>query len=127
MKKEIKDYLHLYVGQEVFTPKGFRPNSKEQVGKPFRAKLTGDLYADIENNTFQAEFKLILRPLSDISKEEQEALITERYLASNHREDTFVYGCLVEASAVKYLLKQGFDLFNLHDAGLCLYKSDLEK
>lgn len=45
------------------------PNSKESTVKHSVVNLTGDLYADIENNTFQgAIFKPILRPLSDLDK-----------------------------------------------------------
>lgn len=50
-------------------PYGFIPNGKESTGIAGIVNLTGDLYADIENNTFNATFKPILHPLSDLTRE----------------------------------------------------------
>lgn len=51
------------------TPYGFRPNGKESTGISRVAYLTGDLYADLENKTFEInEFKPILFPLEDLTK-----------------------------------------------------------
>lgn len=52
------------------SPHGFRPNGKESTGVSGIVFLTGDLYADIENNTFKREkFIPILCLLSDLTKE----------------------------------------------------------
>lgn len=64
---EIAGYLPYRL--TMYTPYGFRPNGKESTGKHRIVYLTGDLYADLENNTYQGVvFKPILRPLSDLRK-----------------------------------------------------------
>lgn len=58
-------------GLKMEYPNGFIPNRKERTGISGIGLLTGDLYADIENETFgeEAVFKPILRPLSELTRE----------------------------------------------------------
>lgn len=60
--------MNLGKGLVLQSPYGFRPNGKESTGILGFAYLTGDLYADIENKTFPAEFIPICRPFSDLTK-----------------------------------------------------------
>jgi hypothetical protein len=71
MKLELKHLApYLPYRLKLKAPYGFRPNGKESTGASRIVYLTGDLYADIENNTFNGEvFKPILRPISDLTKE----------------------------------------------------------
>lgn len=61
-------YLSLYLPYkaQLFTTQNFRPNAKEKpLIKGAKATLTGDLYADIENQTYGSNpFRLILKPLN---------------------------------------------------------------
>lgn len=61
--------MSLPYGLKMYAPYSFRPNGKESTGVFRIVFLTGDLYADIENNTFPEDFKPILHPLSDLTKE----------------------------------------------------------
>jgi len=56
-------------GLKLKSPYGFRPNYKEKTTRSGIVRLTGDMYADIENNTFREDFIHIVRPLSDLTKE----------------------------------------------------------
>lgn len=72
MELELKKHLAPYLPYclKMKSPNGFRPNVKESTGVSGIVYLTGDLYADIENDTFNGEvFKPILRPLSYLTKE----------------------------------------------------------
>lgn len=66
--KHLASYLPFKLKMK--SPHGFRPNAKESTGEPGIVYLTGDLYADIENKTFNSKyFKPILFPLSALTKE----------------------------------------------------------
>ena len=71
MKLELKHLApYLPYKLKMKCPQRFRPNYKESTGVYEVVYLTGDLYADIENDAFNsAEFKPILKPLSYLTKE----------------------------------------------------------
>lgn len=133
--KEIKDYLHLYLGCECL--------ANDEQFKLYGVEVTdtGTLAYDgtmidgihqcwwIEN----CDFKLILRPLSDMTEEEGKFIVDNysfRSVSMPHNKKGFgieIAKRLSEQMAVaQYLLSKHFDLFNLHEQGLCLYKSDLK-
>ncbi|MGJ7024950.1 hypothetical protein [Petrimonas sulfuriphila] len=56
-------------GLKLKSPYGFRPNYKETTDRVGVVRLTGNMYADIENNTFREDFIPIVRTLSDLTKE----------------------------------------------------------
>ncbi|HYH13996.1 MAG TPA: hypothetical protein VD794_02180 [Flavisolibacter sp.] len=61
---EIAAYLPYKL--KMYAPYGFSPNAKESTEVHRVVYLTGDLYADIENDTFRGDvFKPILRPMSE--------------------------------------------------------------
>ncbi len=64
--------LAQYLGQAITTHPNFRPNSKESLNRKGYAKLTGDLLADIENETFGnwLSCSVELKPLGRISDED---------------------------------------------------------
>lgn len=109
---EIKDVIHLYLGCEVENKKGQRVN------------LTPMLLAHCLDNKYELEteqWKPILRNLSDMTEEEK-----DEWLSIWHVQDDDETNMRTHAQETKYLLSKHFDLFNLHEQGLCLYSSDLK-
>lgn len=139
---EIKDVIHFYIGQDLFyTIEGHEPN---------RMKLTGDQLACFYTLADDPEvnYKLILRKLSDMTEDEMKEfkkLIPHIDFVRFERGDKWVYiehemddkhttrpVCTTTAliggmpmSVMPYLLKQGFDLFGLIDAGLAIDSKSL--
>jgi hypothetical protein len=126
----IKDYLHLYLGCDVCR------EHKESRSKKFfeYAKLVGISMSEVEKDKHVAilevgldhfhewyveETILVLRPLSDMTEEESSLC---RKMFNDTTDNNKLLG-EVEAARTVYLLSKGFDLFGLHDAGLCLYKN----
>jgi hypothetical protein len=124
----IKDYLHLYLGCEymIKTDTGW-----VHMDSPF------DVWAFCHWNKYEEEIKPILRPLSDISHEEQEQFIEVAGLEPEDIDclikspDDFFQGELSYGTAhltniaqwaqgVNYLLSKHFDLFQLIDFGLAI-------
>ena len=125
MEKDIKDYLPFYMGQMITTHHNFRPNGKESVNKTGYAKLTGDMLADIENKTFPFTPKLVLRPLWDMTEEEKKQIdFFKEIMLDIKPQDTDMF--IMCAKISQELLKQGFDLFGLIDAGLAIDKTTLK-
>jgi len=91
MKLELKHYLNTDLKMK--SPQGFRPNVKESTGILGIVYLTADLYADIENNTFnENKFIPILRPLSYITKEIEvngEKFVPSKWFKENYYSDIY--------------------------------------
>lgn len=122
MKLELKNYLDTNLKMKA--PYGFRPNGKESTGIKGIVYLTADLYADIKNNTFNgAEFKPILRPLSDLTK---------KYYFDNLKDGDFelseeiikeiktISRGYLKFYQLNYLLNHHFDVFGLIEKGLAI-------
>lgn len=119
--KDIKDYLHLYLGCKV------------EIGATLPGMLLG-----VEGNTaFVKHFtegricmalkqvKPILRPLSDMTEEEGVEAEVAWKEGSNYGETIGQGLNCAYAYRLKYLLSKGFDLFNLIPKGLAIDKSSL--
>jgi hypothetical protein len=129
----IKDYLHLYLGCDVCR------EHKESRSKKFfeYAKLVGVSMSEIEKDKHVAilevgldhfhewyveETILILRPLSDMTEEEEKEMIASQ-------DDVILEGytqILLKTDSgetVRWMLSKGFDLFGLIDAGLAIDKT----
>lgn len=122
--KDIKEYLPFYVGQECTCDEA-------------RFKITGVQFTEAGTGVFDGtfndgipqgwwvencDFKLLLRPLSDMAQDErmEESSIFHCEANKNLHYDE------KRALIVHYLLKQGFDLFGLIDAGLAIDKTKLK-
>lgn len=130
---EIKDVIHLYLGCQMM--------EYDEVFQLDMVTYDG-FYAHGEFHQFgslnDGAFKPILRPLSDMTEEESyEAWKIAgdhphhrgvvNYISAFMNPGTDLDMGLVEwALVVKYFLSKHFDIFNLHEQGLCLYKSDLK-
>lgn len=100
--KNIKDYLHLYLGCDcLYNERSALPNERFvlTIGNVFWAQSHTD------------EFKLILRPLSSMTEDEKDSLI-QMYVNTPDN--------LASAERVRYLLSKHFDLFGLIEAGLAI-------
>ena len=155
MIKDIKDYLHLYLGCEVdyegiINGKELRDEIREHRGDVFyntrviekkgvKIGVLKQIYFGV-NGKFRNcrigrkglqthydgdRFKLILRPLSDTTEEERKEIANIKNLTAIGVKGTVTRNEL-NAMVTVYLLKQGFDLFNLITEGLAIDKTTLK-
>lgn len=127
MEKNIKDYLHLYLGCEVICPDPFKDE-----GVNTRGYLTGihgehgpeiqliEGYHASENPEYfdYSQIKLIVRPLSSMTEGEGNELENIGHNAVLNKFEINRF----HAERIKYLLSKGFDLFGLIEAGLAIEK-----
>lgn len=112
MQKNIKDYLHLYVGCEI----AFSEDNYKYKG----FHLTNSFISQQK----QYEFKPILRLLTNMTNEERIEFVTLINIGILHinipnQNNNF------HTEQFLYLLKKGFDLFGLIEAGLAIDKSKI--
>lgn len=148
MKKNIKDYLHLYLGCEVFVQKkqGNESLVKGRICEVTNGSNHGDwirvqfehvvkfMYYNLDErssnfHTFfigEDHIKPILRPLSDMMEEERaefgwqdDADFEELFKDGQISKNTY------NAWMFPILLSKGFDLFGLIEAGLAIDKTKL--
>lgn len=118
MEKNIKDYLHLYLGCEVLVLDLDGQTFKDKIedvfdrkhGKGFSIYEFGDCPFDDHDEYYQ-EIKPILRPLSDMTKEEREYV---RVKFNHGSAESFIWH-----------LSKHFDLFGLIEAGLAIDKTKM--
>lgn len=130
MKKELKDYLHLYLGCEVLTNEGKGIliavfNQDDGVISELVSLSDGGDPDSIE------WVKPILRLLSDMTEDE---FYEFKKLADNDASELAYIENVVnihttlfhEFEATRYLLSKGFDIFSLIPAGLAINKTTLK-
>lgn len=125
MKKNIKDYIHLYIGCKM-------QHDSDRCGFEIRG-VHGDkvcLYGDWSGGTHPQssaeswvnlnEVKLILRPISDIKKEENEEItkLTEE-MNERFEKDEITEGDIY-SEITRICCKKGFDVFQLLDEEFCI-------
>lgn len=118
MKPTINDFLPFYIGCEVQTQ--FIPYTLE--GSVCINKLTHGLIQNIIDGKLSIA-KPILRPLESMTEEEKEDL------NKVHRYRGFPGGpislLIADNSEIfAWFCKNKFDIFHLHEKGLCLYKNE---
>lgn len=117
MKKDIKDYLHLYLGCEIIT------HSVD--GKQVAKQILNTSWLDEIQRGYNP-VKPILRPLSNMTEEEgKEAESAWNEFMGFGETISRGMNC-AHANRIKYLLSKGFDLFGLIEAGLALDKTTLK-
>jgi len=120
MKKELKDYLHLYLGCEVIINNALYENRIDTLA--YMNSL-----GDCGGNMYEwlvKECQPILRPLSDLTDEERNnAVLPMNYgiYALPDGEEKLRQS----AEITKYLLSKHFDLFKLIEEGLAADKTKL--
>ena len=132
---ELKDVIHFYLGCEI----QFRDKS---VGKLTAVLNThnGTWVSTIDYGLPKSEWhhsdiiKLILRPLSDMTEEEKKEVkkISSVSQGINLLPEIpagrllNIYHPSCAPQMIKYLLSRGFDIFNLHQHQLCIFKSEIK-
>jgi hypothetical protein len=129
MEKNIKDYLHLYLGCEVWynnklwdlvgVSKPYSTNDKMLVNVDLRPEGQGFRSISYHSSSFTdlSLIKPILRPLSDMTDVEN-----DRYYSfySSPLTMNTMQAIIADAQAIGFLLSKHFDLFGLIDAGLAI-------
>lgn len=136
MSKEIKDYLHLYLGCWVLIkpPQDEDRRVGQFIGFSDEHKLSARI--KFRSNTPEGRvnllfFKPILRPLSDMTEEEHQEWMNLRgwvHENFNGKEgvENGIHCGFGDGFSAAYLLKQGFDLFGLIESGLAIDKTKLK-
>jgi hypothetical protein len=121
MDKKIQDYLHLYMGCEGIA----------KTIAPFKTRLVVSNWSDDLRDGIELcqveeyNFKPILRPLSDMTKDEESEL---RNIWSDEYETGNNYTSIIaDAAQIKWLLSKHFDLFGLIEAGLAIDATTLKE
>lgn len=111
--KKIEDYLHLYIGQEVKVPGGI-------VG------LTHGLISRFDFKHYG--MKLLLRPLSSITKDEVKESTIKNYSTTYTRTEDIITIDIKSLSPnqFRYLLNKGLDLFGLIESGIAIDKTKVK-
>jgi hypothetical protein len=138
MEKNIKDYLHLYMGCKCHTPDGIMELSYVKDGSNWPVwfdEKCNEANSEILSNYGCCakgykynQVKPILRPLSDMTEEEKNELlqVDREYTSANILPNIPLGRLLVlhyterQAQITRYLLSKHFDLFGLIPAGLAI-------
>ncbi len=122
MIKKIEDYLPYYIGQEVKGNEGTMTYTLSSVNVKWVGCMFQDKYGHVM--WLHDGWKLVLRPLSDMTKEEREIFGWQEDWIFEDKSDpnqplktTFLVWEFID------LLKMGFDLFGLIPTGLAVDKT----
>lgn len=124
--KKIEDYLHLYMKSPAIVDGG-------------RTKLTA-YHIEFQD---EGTIKPILRPLSEMTEQDGKEIAMlyfkdcdvskVKFEITKYSNNPAVQYCDARLTfhentpeVTRYLLSKHFDIFNLHESGLCLYESDLK-
>lgn len=154
MTKELKEYLPFYLGCEVqyegiingaALAKEKKDNKDDVFYIPKIEEVRGvkvgilkSIETNVTNTTIKCrigrkglqthygngKFKLILRPLSNLTEEEKGHLLTLKQPITDGIHSVLIPVDTPES--VLYLIKQGFDIFGLIEAGLAIDKNKMQ-
>lgn len=145
---KLEDYLHLYIGCHLNVEYGYEGTKKigiltgydEVYGwQVFRPDVVLAPYIPVRDELIRP----ILRPLSDMTEEEYSFVAQCLNMKTNENlikiglpdRVTYIRGLMENKNLLitkieglfqmfTYLLSKHFDLFGLHEAGLCYYKNE---
>lgn len=118
MSKEIKDYLHLYLGAECLANV---PNIEVKQ----RLIIDGDLIG-YEGENYFTNIQPLLRKLSDMTGKERSLYLSYWDNVEVFSSSRVEAATKRDAEATRYLLFKHFDLFNLIPEGLAIDKNKLK-
>lgn len=126
MIKDIKNYLHLYLGCEVEVTDESESWTKTLTGFETRDNGSYTAWCNITgyNSHNGYSVKPILRPLSDMTEEEKEEL--EEYQYDDNVVTLEKYGTVIQSYVpiiFERMLEMQFDLFGLIEAGIAIDKT----
>lgn len=116
MSKEIKDYLHLYLGCDI----------EEKVSHKDSCRVFKLTDENLKNILFQPKYyKPILRPLSDMDDEEKKEYgeMIPDIVNARHPYQPYIN---LNAKRTLWALSKHFDLFSLIENGLAIDASTLK-
>lgn len=140
MKTELKDFLPLYIAQEVQRRGnlagdyevaklvGFCKSEVEE-GKLIAQVDTGDEEEHYYHEWYVEEVILFLRPLSNMKEEEGRKCFDDWDSDSPNAKDAISHGFEpneLNPEQFRYLLSRGFDLFGLIEDGLAIDKTTMK-
>lgn len=115
--KKISDYLHLYLGAEIYYPE------TKEISTSCWTHILDLATSKKRGEEWNPSFILVLRSLSDMTEEDY-AFINDGYNNSNKHSR---YGSYYwESEQTRYLLSKHFDLFDLIPSGLAIDKNTLK-
>lgn len=120
-----REVIHLYLGQKFL----YKGDSDLQWSKPM--ELTADqlsVYYRLADEP-AVSHKLILRPLSSMTKEDGIKIFGGRgryLLYKKEKEENAGDLFLFTPNETKRLLELGYDIFSLHTSGECIYESEFK-
>lgn len=110
-QREIRDYLHLYLGQDCRCYSTWDTDG-------WKETVTPDLLIEVSDEDSRiGGLRLILRPLSDMTEEEDQIEFPK------HNRGEFIDMHWYPEGYV-WLLSKGFDLFGLIEEGLAVDKTN---
>lgn len=113
MERKIEEYIKFYLGCEVaILTTGKTPHITKIIGLHENGNIQVAHAIEAQDYFHLRNMKLICRPLESMTEE-------EIYQYDKTKEDY-----MVTPGSFSYLLSKGFDIFNLHSDGLCLYRND---
>jgi len=113
--KELKNYIHLYIGSKV--------QWVRSDGQIVIQELT---LSDASWLSHRADVKLVLRPLESMTDGEAEEYAQLGDGDFNTGRKGHYAVDMMQADMVHWALKKGFDLFDLHAAGLAVYENEMK-
>lgn len=130
MEKKIEDYKHLYKGQQI---EYYGPNlSKERLILRPLSSMTEEEAIELFKMEYSASTtvnwisiemrKEDIRPFHEKLKIEPSYRVNAKYLLDNGKESGMSGSMSMKefnSEQFTWLLSKGFDLFGLHEAGLC--------
>lgn len=128
---KLQDYIHLYIGCDVQRDHGGIIEHGKLVGvsasevEPGKTVTIINVGLDHFHEWYVEETVLILRPLSDITEEEQDYVwhATEPIGVFEMTFGTQCRKVVLCPDRTKFLLSKGFDLFGLINEGLAVSKN----
>lgn len=130
MEKQLKDYLHYYLGCECkMTKPSYHAVHELHLSTGTTFVLTGKLLHYFIEPTTKAEVKPILRKLSTTTEEEKNKIaeLSKKYRGSEFTLPAFEMSKMWAAEQTHYLLSKHFDLFQLCEAGLAIDADTINK
>lgn len=130
MSKQLKDYLHLYLGCECRITGYSELRHILMVNETGLSVCTGTDINGVHIWWKSKDCKLLLRPLSDMTEDEGFALsdimgffTPDNFISAIKSGSKYVMDFRLSFELTQYLLKQGFDLFGLIESGLAIDKT----
>jgi len=144
--KELKDYIHLYIGCKVLCGPDKEgvilvgvDESEIEPGRLIAICKAGDVFLE----WYVDDVKLVLRPLDSMTDSDENAIalalgygagskamgLSKRWFLDFWKGsgNAMLFGLKDSMEAIIEMLKLGFDLFDLHAAGLCVYENEIMK